>query len=708
MSIAAFLTYAEADERTVQKLRQRLASYRVPAITRREAKLGRFFGHEVAPESALSSANFLVVCATPSTPTSARVDAAIESFIIGNRGARLLLVLLDGAPNTALPLRVRGRDPLVADFTAKGDGEELGFLKLVAELVEVNVGLLCDAQARKQKSRGAWLGASVAILATALGASTVAGGAFFRARVDALALTQNALDLGVDLANQTNDDDVKAQAEERLTRLVTDTHPSHTRTRQHARILTRFAAAHAQAGDAEGARGRALAAVQLYASLPARTQATSDHVQALMLLSEAASEADAALAYARQAAAVARLTSSAGARAHLAQALAREGALLLEAQNPGASRMPLTEAVSLYEAIYAETPDDEQVAVALSQALQHLGRAHAALGDQTQAQGALERWVAFARARNAAAKPGARLMLAEALNRLGQTLLQANDPAAAGRALNESLSLYRAERASSPGTPALNSALAQTLILSAQVESGLGRASPRLLDEAIAVGRTRVSTDPVTPPILGDLLSARAAQLQAESDWRAAEAHWREAVQVRRRIRARSGQVREPLEDLSRALAGWAAAARQLGDRDALLGVLSEAASVQRALVRIAPDDRGARAGLGEALQKLGAAQLQGGDTDPARASFAEAARVRVALAEVDLSDRTAARHALESLEALLQIQGETEDAAGVQRTLMMTQTLLSRLVEADPGQTRYQAALSGVQGRLGALEDTR
>ena len=180
----AYLCYSEADEAKVRLLRRRLRTYVVPAALRAggPARLGRLIPDSTSARLGdtarqMAAVDWLIVLASPNSFASERVNADVDTYLVSNPVGRFLLVVLDGEPMQVLPPRLRARQPVTADLRAEADGAELGFLRLVSALIDVNVGALRDQQAagaRASASLGAALCAGFAAIAAAGSVATIA------------------------------------------------------------------------------------------------------------------------------------------------------------------------------------------------------------------------------------------------------------------------------------------------------------------------------------------------------------------------------------------------------------------------------------------------------------------------------------------------------------------------------------------------------
>jgi MTH538 TIR-like domain (DUF1863) len=180
---AAFISYAHADAGVAAKLQGKLERYRLPkriAETRAggEAALGRIFRDRedlaAAPSlsdairAAIAQAEALVVICSPDARSSRWVGEEIALFRQLHPDGPVLAALVRGGPDEAFPapLTEGGTEPLAADLRAEGDGEALGFLKIVAGIAGVPLDALVqrDAQRRLRRVTAITVGALAAML----------------------------------------------------------------------------------------------------------------------------------------------------------------------------------------------------------------------------------------------------------------------------------------------------------------------------------------------------------------------------------------------------------------------------------------------------------------------------------------------------------------------------------------------------------------
>lgn len=179
---AAFISYSHADGKAAAKLQRKLERYRLPkriADARGEsASVGSIFRDRedlaaaaslsAAIRDAIARAEALIVLCSPDAAASPWVAAEIELFGELHPGKPILAALVSGEPATAFPvaLTAKGNEPLAADLRPDGDGEQLGFLKIVAGIAGVPLDSLIqrDAQRRIRRVTAITAGALAAML----------------------------------------------------------------------------------------------------------------------------------------------------------------------------------------------------------------------------------------------------------------------------------------------------------------------------------------------------------------------------------------------------------------------------------------------------------------------------------------------------------------------------------------------------------------
>ena len=180
---AAFISYSHADADAASKLQRRLERYRLPkrvahARANSAQALGPIFRDREdlavaanlsdAIRDAITRAEALIVLCSPDAVSSPWVAAEIDLFREYHPDKPIFAVLLSGDPATSFPpiLTANGNVPLAADLRPKGDGAQLGFLKIVAGIAGVPLDTLIqrDAQRRIRRVTAITAGAVSAML----------------------------------------------------------------------------------------------------------------------------------------------------------------------------------------------------------------------------------------------------------------------------------------------------------------------------------------------------------------------------------------------------------------------------------------------------------------------------------------------------------------------------------------------------------------
>lgn len=183
----AFLSYSHADDAAARKLHRRLETYRLPdrLAPPDEAgdgarRLGPIFrDREDFPAAvdlsesvkrALDISGALIVLCSPDAKASPWVAKEIVYFRAHHPDRPILAALLRGEPAEAFPAELtEGAEPLAADLRRDGDGQRIGFLKLVAGLAGVPLDALVqrDAQRRMRRVTAVTLASLVALIVMA-------------------------------------------------------------------------------------------------------------------------------------------------------------------------------------------------------------------------------------------------------------------------------------------------------------------------------------------------------------------------------------------------------------------------------------------------------------------------------------------------------------------------------------------------------------
>jgi hypothetical protein len=180
---AAFISYSHADADAAAKLQGQLERYRLPknvVLGRggQDRNIGRIFRDRedlaAAPSlsdairQALSQSQALIVICSPDARQSRWVGEEIKLFRSLHPDRPVLAALVQGEPSESIPdaLSVGGIEPLAADLREGADGWQLGFLKIVAGIAEVQLDTLIQRDAQRRVRRVTWitLGALSAML----------------------------------------------------------------------------------------------------------------------------------------------------------------------------------------------------------------------------------------------------------------------------------------------------------------------------------------------------------------------------------------------------------------------------------------------------------------------------------------------------------------------------------------------------------------
>ena len=189
---AAFISYSHKDAAAARALHIRLERYRIPKrlvgtpgdhgpvparltpIFRDRDELPAAGDLSAKVRAALAASDSLVVVCSPHSATSLWVAREIAAFRELNPGRPVLAAVVAGEPGECFPEALGGTDatgaptePLAADLRKAGDGQRLGFLKLVAGLAGVGLDALVQRDAARTIRR------VTAVTLTALAATLV-------------------------------------------------------------------------------------------------------------------------------------------------------------------------------------------------------------------------------------------------------------------------------------------------------------------------------------------------------------------------------------------------------------------------------------------------------------------------------------------------------------------------------------------------------
>lgn len=195
MSFAVLLSYARQDASVAAWLRSRMSVYRTPrSLVGTRAALGpvpariELMPARDADAHDLDESRALVVICSAAAAADADVNRDIDSFISRGRTRRILPVIVPDAPETQdvqrdyFPPAISGRGLFTVDLRERrvgdvlsGDGREGGWLKLVAELLGVDLARLAEHEGRRNNTRSTVLTVALAACAfAAIGAGAYA------------------------------------------------------------------------------------------------------------------------------------------------------------------------------------------------------------------------------------------------------------------------------------------------------------------------------------------------------------------------------------------------------------------------------------------------------------------------------------------------------------------------------------------------------
>ncbi len=186
-SFRAFLSYSHVDAIAARRLHRKIENYYLPGHLRRadsSRRIGRIFRDRddlpaasdlsAKVHQALSASEALIVLCSPDAKASRWVAREIALFRELHPDRPILAALLRGEPSESFPEPLQsGGEPVAADLRKQGDGYRLGFLKLVAGLVEVPLDALVQRDSQRQMRRVMAVTGLVAAIALAMAVMTV-------------------------------------------------------------------------------------------------------------------------------------------------------------------------------------------------------------------------------------------------------------------------------------------------------------------------------------------------------------------------------------------------------------------------------------------------------------------------------------------------------------------------------------------------------
>ena len=196
----AFLSYSHRDRQWADWLHRHLESYRVPDQLVGREVLGAVVSKRLAPifrdrdelaasddlghniRVALAASRHLIVLCSPAAAVSRWTNEEIATFKRLHPDRRVLAAIIAGEPfasempgreaEECFPPALRQRfgadgeptderaEPIAADFRPRADGKRLGFLKLVAGMLDVGLDELVQREAQRRHRRLTWLTAA--------------------------------------------------------------------------------------------------------------------------------------------------------------------------------------------------------------------------------------------------------------------------------------------------------------------------------------------------------------------------------------------------------------------------------------------------------------------------------------------------------------------------------------------------------------------
>jgi WD40 repeat protein len=174
-----FISYRKktSDEEWAKWLQKAVEGYRLPRYLARGRKLRRrlkpvFRDDDELPASvdlhasideALAAAEFLVVVCSPNTPGSRWIDEEIRRFQELGRASRILLLLVEGEPESAFPSRLQsvygasrssvGQEPLAADVRPSADSGRLRKRRALTRIIAAVIGCSFDELWMRDRQR---------------------------------------------------------------------------------------------------------------------------------------------------------------------------------------------------------------------------------------------------------------------------------------------------------------------------------------------------------------------------------------------------------------------------------------------------------------------------------------------------------------------------------------------------------------------------
>lgn len=673
----------------------------------------------------IAQSDRLIVCCSPAAAGSEWVDREVAAFIAARGADDVLAVILDGEPQAVFPPSLRGREPLAADFRKSADGEELGFLKLVAGLLRVDLGELRDRAAAAERARvrnRTTLAGVFAVLAVFATASAVYA---VQQRNHAEAMAREAIDIGAGLVAQTEElsrkfgmpssaiEELLRFADTRFERLFAEGVKSDDLEYQRAGMAVQFADFYGRVGDTARQKASAERALAMFDRFPKDATRTVDYVRATAAVADAqfntgdtegaAESYEFAIKSARIM--MADIPDGVWPRVLLGGSLQRLGEIRMKQGRAAEAAALFKESIPPLQHLSDAAPEDELRATNLLAALDWYGGAQNASGDRAGALTTLRETITRGRAW-VKARPeslAARSTLGNSLMKLGQTLSDNGDPRAARAPLEESVAIARTLAASDPRNARFRKDLALRLMLTANVLVKLGESGEPLMSDAITAGRALVAEDPANVDqrrTLALMLATRAERYAKQNAHARALAAWRETTALRRGLK--SADVGS-IKDLAWSLEGEGDAHAKLRDAPAAARAYGEAATLRRQTLATAPQDAAAKKALADTLFALGLTKKFADDAPGATAALKESAQLRTALSRATPRDDALAFSAVDSWQQLAVLQAAV-DANATVTSLEQAAALLRPLVARKPDDARYAASLKKTEDMLASI----
>ncbi len=723
---SAFISYSRANEEAVRKLYKRLSAYRLPSKLRAKhgSKLGRFFldKEELGAAGELDEELFekldqtrrLIVCCSPAAAKSKWVNAEAKSFIDKHGRNNLLAVVLEGEPHDAFPPVLLEDEPLAADFRPTADGEEHGFLKLVAGLLYIDLGELRDLQAQAERRQARIRNALVALFAALAITATVAAFIAVQAQRRAERMTTQAISIGAGVVTKADEmsrklgmptsavEELLGFADRRFDTLFEEGVRSDELSRQRMKVLVKFSELYGRVGDSGAQTETASRAVAILDALPPQKRYSVDYAEAWAVYGDARrarGDGDGAREAYRKAIQVSREALESHpdgklVRNRLAGTLQRLAELDI-LRNPNQALPHFEEAARLLEEIVAMDPDDGLAAANAIIGLNWVGSAQSLAGNPSEGRRAFEQAIERAE-RFLAAHPDslpARNALAASEMKLGQALSQLGEPVKGREHFVKSVTATRRLSEADPrdANQQRNLALRLALLGNLDVEQGRFRDGVTSLRAAAPIYERLIARDPHNVDQRRTYRNALAVEAQAliklDDPENALARRARAAELLAARVDVATETRLERLDALASALELWGDAAAQARNLDRMLDAYRAAEPVRRR-IRDLDDVPGNRRQLASVLHALGLTLKFAKQASASANALEEAATLRLAL---DTPGDQAA--GAQSLQQLAVVQAGFDGEAS-KKSLVKAKQVLTELVATHPDNESYVGLL--------------